>query len=439
MNMSEQKPAIGFVSLGCAKALVDSEQVMTELRREGYEIVDDYKQTDLIIINTCAFINEAIEESLLAIKEALLENGKVIVMGCLGKRKVTILEQFPLVLGIVGPNDTKAVLQLVHQHLSPPRHAVATSLPKQGIKLTPSHYAYLKISEGCNHQCTYCIIPELRGPLVSRSIGNILDEAETLVNAGVKELLIIAQDTSAYGSDLKFKTDFWKGRPLKTNLLDLAKTLGEFGIWIRLHYLYPYPNVDELIPLMAEGKILPYLDVPLQHANARILELMRRPAHTEKMLERISKWREQCPNLTIRSTFIVGFPGETDQEFEELLRFLENAQLDRVGCFKYSQVKGAKANELPDYIPEDVKEQRLEALMTLQADISEEKMQKKIGKTIEVLVDEVTEDQMIGRSEGDAPEVDGNVFIEGSFQLLPGDFVKVKITDADAYDLWGKL
>jgi len=432
-------PKIGFVSLGCAKALVDSERIITQLRAEGYEIVPTYQEADLVIINTCGFINEAIQESLDTIEEALIENGKVIVTGCLGARKVTILENYPTVLAITGPHAYQEVMEAVHKNLPAPHDPVADLIPKQGIKLTPPHYAYLKISEGCSHHCSYCIIPELRGPLVSRPIGEILHEAENLVEAGVKELLVISQDTGAYGSDINFKNDFYLGKTLKTDLFNLAEQLSQFNSWIRLHYLYPYKSIDNILPLMAENKILPYLDIPFQHSNKRILNLMQRPASGEDNLKRIETWRKMCPDMTIRSTFIVGFPGETDQEFEELLTFLKEAQLDRVGCFKYSHVKGAKANDLPNYIPETIKEERLAQFMQVQAEISANKLAKKIGKTIEVMIDEVNEDHLVGRSKADAPEVDGNVFIEGKYNRIPGDIISVTVDQADEYDLFGRV
>lgn len=433
-------PKVGFVSLGCPKALVDSERILTQLRVEGYQISPSYENADLVIVNTCGFIDSAVTESLDAIGEALSENGKVIVTGCLGAKKDVVTAAHPGVLSVTGPQAYEEVMEAVHEHL-PPTHDPFTSLvPPQGIKLTPRHYAYLKISEGCNHSCTFCIIPSMRGKLVSRPIGSVMDEAERLVNAGVKELLVISQDTSAYGIDVKYQMDFWQGRPLKTKFFDLAKALNALGVWVRLHYVYPYPHVDEVIPLMAEGKLLPYLDIPFQHANERILKLMKRPASSQNNLERIRAWRAICPELTIRSTFIVGFPGETEDEFEDLLDFLEEAQLDRVGCFKYSPVDGAKANDLPDFVPEEVKEERYQRFMELQADISAEKLQAKIGKTMRVLVDEAHKNVAIARSQADAPEIDGQVIIERpSQELKPGQFVDVKISAADTYDLYGSL
>lgn len=426
-----KNPKIGFVSLGCPKALVDSERILTQLRVEGYEIVPDYQSANLVVVNTCGFISEAVEESLDAIGEAIKENGKVIVTGCLGAKREVILEKHPQVLAVTGPQKYEEVVQAVHQHL-PPQHDPFTSLiPPQGIKLTPKHYAYLKISEGCNHRCTFCIIPSMRGNLISRPLKEVLSEAEKLVKAGVKELLIISQDTSAYGVDLKYQDN--------TSFYELAKALGELGIWVRMHYVYPYPHVDKIIPLMAAGKILPYLDVPFQHASPRILKLMKRPANSQNNLQRIHAWRDVCSELTIRSTFIVGFPGETDAEFEELLQFLRDAQLDRVGCFKYSPVEGAKANDFANTVPEEVKQQRWERFMQVQAQISAERLQKKIGKTLLVLIDEITETHAVARSAADAPEIDGKVYIENAKHLKPGDLVKVKITTAGEYDLYSKM
>lgn len=430
-------PRVGFVSLGCPKALVDSERILTQLRAEGYAISPTYYEADLVVVNTCGFIDSAIQESLDAIGEALDENGRVIVTGCLGADSEKVLSAYPNVLAVTGAHAYEAVMHSVHEHL-PPLHDPYTDLvPPQGIRLTPRHYAYLKISEGCNHRCSFCIIPHLRGDLVSRPIGEVLQEAENLVNAGVKELLVISQDTSAYGIDTKYRTGFWKGRPLKTHSQQLAEALGELGVWTRLHYVYPYPHVDNLLPLMAEGKILPYLDIPFQHASPKILKDMRRPAHAEKVLERVRQWREQCPDIAIRSTFIVGFPGETEEEFETLLDFLEEAQLDRVGAFAYSAVEGAAANQLPNPVPETVKQERLERFMELQAEISANKLSGLIGKTLQVLVDEAGDNLSIGRSYRDAPEIDGQVIIEGQ-ELPVGEFVKVMITHADEHDLWGE-
>jgi ribosomal protein S12 methylthiotransferase len=431
-------PKVGFVSLGCPKALVDSERILTQLRVEGYQVAPTYQDADLVVVNTCGFIDAAVEESLGAIGEALAENGRVIVTGCLGAKEEVIRNAHPQVLKVTGPQAYEEVLGAVHQHL-PPRHDPFTSLvPPQGVKLTPRHYAYLKISEGCNHRCTFCIIPSMRGDLVSRPVGEVLEEAERLVKAGVKELLVISQDTSAYGVDLKYRTGFWSGRPVKTRMNELCQALGELGVWVRLHYVYPYPHVDEIIPLMAQGKILPYLDVPLQHASPRVLKAMRRPASAESNLQRIRAWREICPEITIRSTFIVGFPGETEAEFEELLQFLEEARLDRVGCFKYSPVEGAAANELAAPVPEEVKEERLARFMEIQARISAEKLQEKVGSVQEVLVDQVDAEGAVGRSRGDAPEIDGLVFIDDDAGLAVGDRVKVRISEAGEHDLWGE-
>ncbi len=437
--MSHSPRKVGLVSLGCPKALVDSEQIITQLRAEGYEISGQYDDADLVVVNTCGFIDSAVEESLDAIGEALTENGKVIVTGCLGAKGNVVLDNHPQVLAVTGPHAKEEVMQKIHEHL-PPQHDPLTSLiPPQGLKLTPQHYAYLKISEGCNHRCTFCIIPALRGDLVSRPVGEVLQEADNLVKSGVKELLVISQDTSAYGVDVKYKTDFWGGRPVKTRMTELAAALGDLGAWVRLHYVYPYPHVDEVIPLMAEGKILPYLDIPLQHASPKILKAMKRPGNIEGTLERIKRWREICPDITLRSTFIVGFPGETEEDFEQLLEFLDEAQLDRVGAFTYSDVDGAKANKLPNQVDEDEKQERLERFMHLQADISAEKLEKKIGQTIEVLVDYSDEEQTVARSKADAPEIDGNVIIEGDTGLKPGDFAKVTVTASDEHDLWGTL
>lgn len=430
---------IGFVSLGCPKNLVDSERILTQLRTEGYNIVPTYNDADMVIVNTCGFIDSAVQESLGAIGEALAENGKVLVTGCLGAKKDEIIEVHPNVLGITGAHAYEEVLAQVHQHLPPnPQHNPFTDLvPPQGIKLTPRHYAYLKISEGCNHSCSFCIIPDMRGKLVSRPIGQVLSEAERLVKEGVKELLVISQDTSAYGVDIKHRTDFWDGRPLKTDMYQLAAALGELGVWVRLHYVYPYPHVDNIIPLMAKGKVLPYLDIPFQHASPTILRKMRRPGQVEKTLERIKSWREQMPSLTIRSTFIVGFPGETEEDFQELLQFLEEAQLDRVGCFQYSPVEGARANDLPDPVPDDIKQERYDRFMQLQQRISTERLKQKVGQTIQVLIDEVDDEGAIGRSFADAPEIDGCVYLNGEENVKPGDLVQVLIEHSDEYDLWG--
>jgi ribosomal protein S12 methylthiotransferase len=439
MNKQNNPPKVGFVSLGCPKATVDSERILTQLRAEGYLISSSYKDSDLVVVNTCGFIDSAVEESLDAIGEALKENGKVIVTGCLGAKGDVVKNAHPKVLAITGPHATDEVMEVVHQHLPKPHDPYSDLVPPQGIRLTPKHFAYLKISEGCNHRCTFCIIPSLRGDLVSRPVGDVMQEAQNLVDAGVNELLVISQDTSAYGVDVKYRTGFWGGKPLKTRMTELAVALGQLDVWVRLHYVYPYPHVDEVIPLMAEGKILPYLDIPFQHANKRILKLMKRPANAENVLERIKKWREICPEITLRSTFIVGFPGETEEEFEELLDFLEEAQLDRVGAFMYSPVEGAVANELADHIPPEVQEERLGRLMQLQAEISAERLKRKIGKTMKVLVDEVDEQGAIARSSADAPDIDGVVYINDGQDLEVGQFVNVCITDSDEHDLWGEL
>jgi len=441
-------PKVGFVSLGCPKALVDSERILTQLRTEGYEIVPDYDGADVVVINTCGFIDSAVEESLDAIGEALQENGKVIVTGCLGAESDKVLSAHPEVLAVSGPHAYEEVMGAVHQQLKPPHDPYLDLVPPQGIKLTPKHYAYLKISEGCNHRCSFCIIPSLRGDLVTRPIGEVMQEADNLVNAGVKELLVVSQDTSAYGIDTRYRTGFWNGRPIKTHIQQLSEALGELDAWVRLHYVYPYPHVDKLIPLMAENAdnkgILPYLDIPFQHASHRILKDMRRPAHAEKVLDRITNWRSICPDLTIRSTFITGFPGETEEDFELLLDFLREAQLNRVGCFAYSDVDGADANKLPNPVPEDEKQYRLERFMEVQAEISANKLAAKIGQTMTVLTDETSEgeteadDITIARSSSDAPEIDGLVYIQGEL-LEPGQFAKVEITHTDEHDMWAKL
>lgn len=435
-------PTVGFVSLGCAKALVDTERVITDLRSEGYQIVGDYKNADLVIINTCGFINEAIAESLEAIAEALRENGRVIVMGCLGGKKNDDGSSYvgslhPSVLGVVGPDEDKAVMELVHRHLPAPHAPFSDLIPGAGVRLTPRHYAYLKISEGCNNHCTFCIIPQMRGKLASRSMNSIMNEAHALKEEGVKEIMVISEDTSAYGSDLRYKLSFAGGRPVHTRLEDLCQELGRLGLWIRLHYVYPYPSVDRIIPLMAEGKILPYLDIPLQHADPRILKAMARPAHAEKTLERIRAWREICPDLTIRSTFIVGFPGETEAEFENLLEFMREAQLDRVGCFAYSPVEGAKANELPGAVPEEVKEERRRRFMELQAEISRKKLEARVGRVERVLIDEPEDEDgvAVGRTVHEAPEVDGVVYVTTKTPVNPGDFVEARIVRAEDHDL----
>ncbi|KAB2313459.1 30S ribosomal protein S12 methylthiotransferase RimO [Betaproteobacteria bacterium SCN2] len=432
-------PKVGFVSLGCPKATSDSERILTQLRAEGYLISSSYQDADVVVVNTCGFIDAAVEESLDAIGEALRENGKVIVTGCLGAREGVIEAAHPAVLAVTGPHATEQVMAAVHAQLPKPHDPYSDLIPPQGVRLTPSHYAYLKISEGCNHRCSFCIIPSLRGDLVSRPVGEVMNEAEALVKAGVKELLVISQDTSAYGVDVKYRTGFWNGRPLKTRMTELVSALGELGAWVRLHYVYPYPHVDEVIPLMQSGRVLPYLDIPFQHASPRILKLMKRPAAAEKTLDRIKAWRKACPDLTLRSTFIVGFPGETEAEFEELLAFLDEAQLDRVGCFAYSPVEGAKANELPGAVPEEVKEERRARFMEKQAEISARRLEQKIGREMTVLVDEVDEEgDAVARSPADAPEIDGVVFIADAENLKPGEFVKVRITDATEHDLWAE-
>ncbi len=428
-------PRIGFVSLGCPKALVDSERILTQLRAEGYEIAPTYEGANLVVVNTCGFIDSAVEESLDAIGEALDRNGKVIVTGCLGARRETILEKHPQVLSVTGPHAYHDVMAAVHAHAAKPHDPFMDLVPPQGVRLTPRHYAYLKISEGCNHRCSFCIIPSLRGGLASRPIAEVMQEAERLVTAGVRELLVISQDTSAYGADLKYRLEFWNGRPVKTRFLDLARALGSLGAWVRLHYVYPYPHVDEVVPLMADGLVLPYLDIPFQHASPRILKLMRRPAHAENTLARIGRWREICPDLTLRSTFIVGFPGETDEDFAMLLAWLEEARLDRVGCFTYSPVAGAAANDLPGHVPAALAAERQARFMETAARISTGKLAAKVGSRIRVLVDTVSADGAVARGPGDAPDIDGVIRIAAPGQCQPGDFLEVTITGADAYDL----
>lgn len=443
--MQKSTPNIGFVSLGCPKNLVDSERILTELRTDGYNIVPSYENVDLVIVNTCGFIDSAVQESLEAIGEALEENGRVIVTGCLGAKEDQIRQVHPKVLEVSGPHSYETVMAQVHKYVPKPEHNPYTSLvPKQGVKLTPKHYAYLKISEGCDHRCTFCIIPSLRGDLESRSITQVLDEAKRLADAGVKELLVVSQDTSAYSMDTQrkeggVKTAFWNGMPIKNDLMTLCKQIGKLGIWVRLHYVYPYPHVDDLIPLMAEGLLLPYLDIPLQHASPKILKAMKRPGKIDRTLERIKQWREICPDLTLRSTFIVGFPGETEEDFQMLLDFLKEAQLDRVGCFKFSPVEGAPATEMSDQVPEDVKEERFHRFMQLQQEISAERLKQKIGQTLDVIVDEIDDEGIIGRTKADAPEVDGLVYIENlsGAPVKVGEFIKVTITHSDEYDLWG--
>ncbi|KXX66212.1 30S ribosomal protein S12 methylthiotransferase RimO [Marichromatium gracile] len=435
---SAAAPTVGFVSLGCPKATVDSELILTRLRAEGYRVVHDYDDAELVVINTCAFIDAAERESLEVIGEALEENGRVVVTGCLGARAERIRAAYPEVLAITGPHALEEVMAVVHEALPAPHDPFTSLVPPQGVRLTPRHYAYLKISEGCDHRCTFCIIPSLRGDLVSRGLGEVLGEAERLVEAGVRELLVVAQDTSAYGRDLKYAPDFHGGRPLRTDITTLARELGQLPAWTRLHYVYPYPQVDELIPLMAEGLILPYLDMPLQHGNTRVLRAMRRPAATERVLERLARWREQCPELVLRSTFIVGFPGETEAEFESLLDFLREARLDRVGCFPYSPVDGAAANDLADAVPAEEREERRERFMEVQAEISRDKLAARVGERMTVLVDAVHEDEVVARSYGDAPEIDGNVLVPGAWEIDPGDFIEVEITASGDHDLWAQ-
>jgi ribosomal protein S12 methylthiotransferase len=435
----DNTPRVGFVSLGCPKALVDSERILTQLRAEGYAIAPDYEDSDLVVVNTCGFIDSAVRESLDAIGEALQENGRVIVTGCLGAKGDVVQQTHPKVLAVTGPHATDEVMSAVHEHLPKPHDPYVDLVPPQGIKLTPRHYAYLKIAEGCNHRCTFCIIPSMRGDLVSRPVGDVMQDAERLVQAGVKELLVISQDTSAYGVDVKYRSGFWNGRPLKTRMTELAQALGTLGTWVRLHYVYPYPHVDEVIPLMAEGKILPYLDVPFQHASPRILKAMKRPAGSEGTLERLRAWRKICPEITVRSTFIVGFPGETDEDFRQLLDFLDEAQLDRVGCFAYSPVDGAVANGLPDAVPEPLKQERLARFMERQERISADKLTDKVGRRLTVLIDEIKDGVAIARSSADAPEIDGLVYIEGAGKLKVGEFCDVHVTRAGAHDLWATL
>src|SRR5690554_3962999 len=439
---SRKNPSVGFISLGCPKALVDSERILTQLRTEGYDIVPTYEGADVVVVNTCGFIDSAKAESLDAIGEAIAENGRVIVTGCMGVEEGAIRDVHPSVLAVTGPQQYEQVVSAVHEVVPPSteHNPLIDLVPPQGIKLTPRHYAYLKISEGCNHSCSFCIIPSMRGKLVSRPVGEVLSEAERLVKAGVKEVLVISQDTSAYGVDIKYRTGFWNGRPVKSRMTEMCEALSELGVWVRLHYVYPYTHVDELIPLMAEGKILPYLDIPFQHASPKVLKAMKRPAFEDRTLERIRKWRDICPDLTIRSTFIVGFPGETEEDFQYLLDWLSEAQLDRVGCFQYSPVEGAPAKELGlAPVPGASQQERWERFMAHQQEISAARLQQKIGRDIEVLVDEVDADGPIGRSEADAPEIDGMVFLEAARPLRPGDLVRARVTHADEYDLWAEV
>ncbi len=437
--MPNEPHKIGFISLGCPKATVDSEQVITQLRAEGYDIVPQYDEADMVIINTCGFIDSAVEESLDTIGEAMRKNGKVIVTGCLGAKSDLVRDKFPDLLAVTGPHAKNEVMQAVHKHLPAAHDPFFDLVPRQGVKLTPQHYAYLKISEGCNHRCSFCIIPSFRGDLVSRPIDQVMQEAEYLVAAGVREILVISQDTSAYGVDLKYSTRFWQGQPLQTRFYDLARALGQLGVWVRLHYVYPYPHVDDVIPLMADGLILPYLDIPFQHASPKILKAMKRPGNRERVLERVHAWRERCPELVIRSTFIVGFPGETDDDFNQLLEFLEAAQLDRVGCFMYSAVDGAAANELPGQIPEEVKQQRYDQFMRKQQQISAQKLKQRIGKDLQVLVEQKTDNGYAARSYADAPEIDGLVYIDTDQSLNVGEFYQVRVVDSDEYDCYGHL
>jgi ribosomal protein S12 methylthiotransferase len=429
-------PKVGIVSLGCPKALVDSERILTRLRAEGYQVSPTYDGADVVLVNTCGFLDSAKQESLDAIGEAMAENGRVIVTGCMGVEGERIRELHPGVLAVTGPHQYEAVVEAVHQAVPPVHDPFVDLVPPQGIRLTPRHYAYLKISEGCNHRCSFCIIPSLRGDLASRPAASVLKEAEKLVAAGVREIMVISQDTSAYGVDIRHAESVWRDRPVKARMTELCAALGDLGAWIRLHYVYPYPHVDEVIPLMAEGRILPYLDIPFQHASPGVLKAMKRPANQEKVLERIRRWRSICPDLAIRSTFIVGFPGETEEDFRFLLDWLEEAQLDRVGCFRYEPVEGASANALPGAVPEEVKQERWERLMETQKRISDARLQRMVGRTIEVLIDEVDEEGAIGRSHADAPEIDGAVFLNGVTDLEPGDLVLATVEHAEDYDLW---
>ena len=437
--MSRRAPKIGFVSLGCPKALVDSERILTRLRAEGYEVAPTYDAADVVVVNTCGFIDAAVDESLDAIGEALEQNGRVIVTGCLGARPERILERHPRVLKVTGPHAYEDVLGAVHEHLPPQHDPFFDLVPPQGVRLTPRHYAYLKISEGCNNRCSFCIIPSMRGKLSSRPIDEVLREAERLVNAGVQELLVISQDTSAYGSDIRYAPAQWRNEAYETRFIDLARGLGSLGVWVRLHYVYPYPHVDAVIPLMAERKVLPYLDIPFQHGSPSVLKRMRRPAHAEDTLERIRSWRKECKDLVIRSTFIVGFPGETETEFEELLAWLDHAQLDRIGCFKYSPVQGATANALAGHVPPEVQQERYERFMERAAAISRRRLAARVGRRMRVLVDSVDKSVAIARSEADAPEIDGVVRIRNAKSLRPGDWAEVEVTSSDAYDLHARL
>jgi len=438
-RMKVKPPKVGFVSLGCPKALVDSERIITKLRSEGYDIAPNYEGADVVVVNTCGFLNSAKQESLEAISEAMAKNGRVIVTGCMGVEKERITAAHPGVLAVTGPHQYEEVVEAVHEAVPPLHDPFIDLVPPEGLRLTPRHYAYLKVSEGCNHRCSFCIIPSLRGDLVSRPAAAVMYEAERLVQAGVKELLVISQDTSAYGVDLKYAESKWRGTAVKARFFDLAEALGSLGAWVRLHYVYPYPHVDDVIPLMAEGKILPYLDIPFQHASPKVLRAMRRPAAQEKTLDRIRRWREVCPDLAIRSTFIVGFPGETEEDFDWLLDWLKEARLNRVGCFKYEPVEGALANDLPGAVPEEVKEERWHRFMAVQQEVSRDLLSEKKGRTIEVLIDEVDEEGAMGRSPWDAPEIDGSVFLNGETHVKPGDVVCATVVEADEYDLWAEL
>ncbi len=431
-------PRVGIVSLGCPKALVDSERIITKLRAEGYELSADYAGADVVVVNTCGFLDSAKKESLDAIGEAMAKNGRVVVTGCMGIEKDKIMAAHPGVLAVTGPHQYEQVVAAVHDAVPPLHDPFIDLVPPEGLRLTPRHYAYLKISEGCNHRCSFCIIPHLRGDLASRPAAHVMTEAERLVTAGVKELLVISQDTSAYGVDLKYAASTWKGRPVKARFFELCEALGSLGAWVRLHYVYPYPHVDNVLPLMAEGKILPYLDIPFQHASPGVLKAMRRPAHQEKTLDRLAAWRKTCPDLAVRSTFIVGFPGETEQDFELLLDWLKEARLARVGCFKYEPVEGAPANALDGAVPEEVKEERWHRFMAVQQEVSRELMAAKVGRTIEVIIDEVDEEGAIGRSKWDAPDIDGSVFLNGATGVNPGDIVTARVAHADEYDLWAE-
>jgi ribosomal protein S12 methylthiotransferase len=438
-RMKIKPPRVGFVSLGCPKALVDSERIITKLRSEGYEIAPDYQGADVVVVNTCGFLNSAKQESLDAIGEAMAKNGRVIVTGCLGIEKERIMDAHPGVLAVTGPHQYEEVVGAVHDAVPPLHDPFVDLVPPEGLRLTPRHYAYLKISEGCNNRCSFCIIPGIRGDLVSRPAAAVMVEAERLVNAGVKELLVISQDTSAYGLDIKYAESTFRGTTYKARFLDLAEALGKLGVWVRMHYVYPYPHVDNVIPLMAEGKILPYLDIPLQHASPKVLRTMRRPAAQEKTLDRIRKWRDICPDIAVRSTFIVGFPGETEEDFSFLLDWLKEAKLSRVGCFKYEPVDGAPANDLPGAVPEEVKEERWHRFMAVQQEVSRDILLAKKGRSIDVLIDEVDEEGAIGRSPWDAPEIDGSVFLNGETSVQPGDLVRARVVEADEYDLWAHL